>query len=191
MESTAEIIHPKNPRWSVFAESRAAGNTLAASYRRAYPRSRLGDGFLRKRGFDLEKREPVARLIEDLRTRAMTQACVEGASLILSLKGEIDAASTSDSPEAILKGLADLERDAVAAGVDGLQVRASVAALRCKLIEILGRIRLTAMTQLLRYIAAARVKGNGSADTPVKVQINYALPEAAREGFPLPNPSRS
>jgi len=182
MESTAEIIHPENPRWSVFAESRAAGNTLAASYRRAYPRSRLADGTVRKRGFDLEKREPVARLIEDLRTRAMTQAVECGASLILSLKGEIDAASTSDSPEAILKGLADLERDAVAAGVDGLQVRASVAALRCKLIEILGRIRLTAMTQLLKY--TARVKGNGSADTPVWVQINYSQPEPPHGDFP-------
>ena len=185
METTAEIIHPQNPRWSVFAESRAAGNTLAVSYRRAYPRSRLADGTVRKRGFDLEKREPVARLIEDLRTRAMTQAVECGASLVLRCKGEIDAAANVEDAQAIKKVLDDLETDARAAGVDGLQVRASVAALRIKFWEVLGRIRLQALGHLTRY---ARVKDtNGSGDAPVAVQINYAGPTQEHEGFPLPN----
>ena len=174
MESTAEII-PRNPRWSVFAESRAAGNTLAVSYRRAYPRSRLADGTVRKRGFDLEKREPVARLIEDLRTRALGQAVFEGAALVRSLAQEIASAANVEDAQAIKKSLDDLETDARAAGVDGLQCRASVAALRIKFWEVLGRIRLQALGHLTRY--ASRTKGtNGSSDAPVAVQINYSSP---------------
>jgi hypothetical protein len=142
---------------------------------------------VRKRAFDLEKREPVARLIEDLRTRAMTQAVECGASLILRCKQEIDAATTTDTPQAVFESLEELGKAATAAG--DLQAAVAVLALRVKMIEVLGRIRLQATSALLKY--TARVKCNGSADTPVRVQINYGLPEAAREGFPLPNPSRS
>jgi hypothetical protein len=140
---------------------------------------------VRKRGFDLEKREPVARLIEDLRTRAMTQAVECGASLILSLKGEIDAAGNVDTPEAVKSRLDVLEDDAKAAGVDGLQCRATVEALRIKLIEVLGRLRLQAYSQLVKYASRARGNGNGQ-DAPCSVIINYQDGQTPpRGGIPI------
>jgi len=127
-------------------------------------------------------------LIGDLRAKAMTQAVECGASLILRCKQEIDAATTTDTPQAVFERLEELGEAATAAG--DLQAAVNVMALRVKMIEVLGRIRLQATSILLKYTARVN-KGNGSVDAPVKVEINYSQPEPPHGGFPLPNPSRS
>ena len=165
-----------NHRWEKFARKRVEGVIGVEAYLEAFPKCNgRSRNALRVRACELERRPEVADTIGRFRAQAMGEAVVEGAALVRRLAQEVTLAGNVENAQAIKKALDDLETDARAAGVDGLQVRASVAALRIKFWEVLGRIRLQALGHLTRY--ASRTKGtNGSADTPVKVQINYALP---------------
>ena len=162
------------------------GLTLHQAHETAFPGTVAFEA-RRKAGFRLEKKPEVQERLAEERALAMEDARTNGAALVRSLIQEIEQAATTDTPQAVFESLEELGKAATAAG--DLQAAVAVLALRVKMIEVLGRIRLQATSALLKY--TARVKGNGSADTPVRVQINYGLPEAAREGFPLPNPSRS
>jgi hypothetical protein len=101
----------------------------------------------------------------------MALATHDGADLVRSLATEIADARTVEDAQAVKVRLDALEDDARDAGVNGLQVRASVCMCRVKLIEVLGRIRLQALGHLTRYASRARFTGRD--DAPVRVQINF------------------
>jgi len=186
MEQHPPHAAPLNLHQEAFVRGRVMGLTLHQAHESAFPGTVAFEA-RRKAGFRLEKKPEVQERLAEVRAAAMLSAQETGADLVRTLKEEIDAATTTDTPQAVFESLEELGKAATAAG--DLQAAVAVLALRVKMIEVLGRIRLQATSALLKY--AAKVKGNGSADTPVRVQINYGLPEAAREGFPLPNPSRS
>jgi len=160
----------------------------AEAYLQAFPKANGNSrNALRVRACELERRPEVADTIGKFRAEAMQKAVVEGAALVRGLAQEIASAANVEDAAAVKEHLDRLEEAAIGFGADGLQVRASVCACRVKLIEVLGRIRLQAYSQLVKY--AAKGKGaNGNGDTPVAVRIFFGEKESEHEGFPLPNP---
>ena len=161
------------PPWETFARARVAGKTQRDAWCEAYPDRMDGISFStqRQNGSDLDRRPEVRDRVAELRADAMAEAKHDGADLVRSLATEIADARTVEDAQAVKVRLDALEDDARDAGVNGLQVRASVCMCRVKLIEVLGRIRLQALGHLTRYASRARFTGRD--DAPIKVEINF------------------
>ena len=159
--------------WEVFCRARVAGKTQRDAWIEAYPDRAEGLAFTNQRqnGSELDRRPEVRARVSELRSEAMALATHDGADLVRSLATEIADARTVEDAQAVKVRLDALEDDARDAGVNGLQVRASVCMCRVKLIEVLGRIRLQALGHLTRYASRARFTGRD--DAPVRVQINF------------------
>ena len=159
--------------WEVFCRARVAGKTQRDAWVEAYPERSTGCSYSTQgqNGSDLDRRPDVKARISELRSEAMALATHDGADLVRSLATEIADARTVEDAQAVKVRLDALEDDARDAGVNGLQVRASVCMCRVKLIEVLGRIRLQALGHLTRYASRARFTSQDG--SPVKVQINF------------------
>ena len=159
--------------WEVFCRARVAGKTQRDAWVEAYPERSTGCSYTTQgqNGSDLDRRPDVKARVSELRSEAMAEAKHEGAGLLRDLAAEIVAAQTVEDTAAVTRHMDELEVDAKAAGDAGLQVRGTICACRVKLVEVLGRIRLQAYGQIIKYASRARFTSHDG--SPVRVQINF------------------
>jgi hypothetical protein len=178
----AVISSPKpqtfKSEWEVFCRARVAGKTQREAWVEAYPERSKTVSYTTQgqNGSDMDRRPEVKARISELRSEAMADAKQTGAALLRDLAAEIVAAQVVEDAAAVTRHMDELEADAIAAGDAGLQVRGTICACRVKLVEVLGRIRLQAYGQIIKYASRAKfTSGDGS---PVAVQINFGGSES-------------